>query len=95
MTDCTSDISNDRHENPEAANEYVSRSISPDSSSNMNSDSNASKSVTGVTPMDCETPKGNSNQTNQHTEDEDDPVVHEIPVFLAKSLSKQLFLYQV
>lgn len=27
--------------------------------------------------------------------DEDDPIVEEIPVFLAKSLAKQLFLLQV
>ena len=61
----------------------------------MNSDSNTSNSVTGVTPMDCETPKGSSKHSHQHSVDEDDPVVHEIPVFLAQSLAKQLFLYQV
>ena len=32
---------------------------------------------------------------NKDIEEEDDPVVHEIPVFLAQSLAKQLFLYQV
>lgn len=31
---------------------------------------------------------------NKDVEEEDDPVVHEIPVFLAQSLAKQLFLYQ-
>jgi len=39
--------------------------------------------------MDCDTP----NNMPQNSDD-DDPVVHEIPVFLAKSLAKQLFLYQ-
>ena len=61
----------------------------------MNSDSNPSKSVTGITPMDCETPKDNAKHEHQQSADENDPVVHEIPVFLAQSLAKQLFLYQV
>ena len=40
--------------------------------------------------MECDA----SNNTPPNADD-DDPVVHEIPVFLAKSLAKQLFLYQV
>jgi len=55
----------------------------------MNDNSNIAKVEQGATPMDCDTP----NNMPQNSDD-DDPVVHEIPVFLAKSLAKQLFLYQ-
>jgi len=55
----------------------------------MNDNSNIPKVEQGATPMDCDTP----NNMPQNSDD-DDPVVHEIPVFLAKSLAKQLFLYQ-
>jgi len=55
----------------------------------MNDNSNIAKVEQGATPMDCNTP----NNMPQNSDD-DDPVVHEIPVFLAKSLAKQLFLYQ-
>ena len=55
--------------------------------------SKMTKSEPGATPMECDIPKDISNH-NQNIDD-DDPVVHEIPVFLAKSLAKQLFLYQV
>ena len=61
----------------------------------MSSNLNATSSVTGVTPMDCETPICVTKEENQTILNEDDPVVHEIPVFLAQSLAKQLFLYQV
>ena len=59
----------------------------------MNSDTDQSESTKGNTSMDCDTPKENHCKGNQGPDD--DPVVHEIPVFLAKSLAKQLFLYQV
>lgn len=55
----------------------------------MNDNSNIPKVEQGATPMECDTP----NNMPQNSDD-DDPVVHEIPVFLAKSLAKQLFLYQ-
>jgi len=54
--------------------------------------SKMTKSEPGATPMECDIPKDISNH-NQDIDD-NDPVVHEIPVFLAKSLAKQLFLYQ-
>jgi len=56
----------------------------------MNDHSNIPKVEKGAIPMECDTP----NNTTSNADD-DDPVVHEIPVFLAKSLAKQLFLYQV
>ena len=55
----------------------------------MNDHSNIPKVEQGATPMECDTPN------NTPSNADDDPVVHEIPVFLAKSLAKQLFLYQV
>ena len=61
----------------------------------MNYSTNKGKSEDGVEPMDCHMPKSNQNRGNDNADNEDDPVVHEIPVFLAQSLSKQLFLYQV
>ena len=59
----------------------------------MSSDANIPKSEPGATPMECDIPNELSN--NGQNNDNDDPVVHEIPVFLAKSLAKQLYLYQV
>ena len=56
----------------------------------MNDHSKIPKVEQGATPMECDA----SNNTPPNADD-DDPVVHEIPVFLAKSLAKQLFLYQV
>ena len=46
----------------------------------------------GVTMSENHTP--DSNRTPEVV-DEDDPVVHEIPVFLAQSLANELFLFQV
>ena len=34
-------------------------------------------------------------KANEEGDEEDDPVVHEIPVFLAKRLQDQLYLFQV
>ena len=54
------------------------------------------KSENKATPMECHMSNSHENFRNEHTDKkDDDPVVHEIPVFLAKSLAKQLFLYQV
>ena len=58
----------------------------------MNYIKNTEKPAKGAVPMDCHMPKNNH---NPEISDNDDPVVHEIPVFLAQSLAKQLFLYQV
>lgn len=50
-----------------------------------------------------ETMNGNANgteataagTTQQNSAEDDDPVIHEIPVFLAKTLAGQLCLFQV
>lgn len=94
MVDTRSDIATDTKINRETANEYsLNSTISI--SSNMNSHTNSRKTISGVTPMDCDESKCNPVTDNQPNVEEEDPVVHEIPVFLAQSLAKQLFLYQV
>ena len=59
----------------------------------MNNSSDLPKVEPSSSPMECDIQNNVSNESKNI--DDDDPVVHEIPVFLAKSLAKQLFLYQV
>jgi hypothetical protein len=39
--------------------------------------------------------KKSAEKVQNDAENEEDPIVHEIPVFLSKSLSQQLYLFQV
>ena len=57
----------------------------------MNLNANLSKAK-GVPVSENHTPDSNK---RLEIVDEDDPVVHEIPVFLAQSLANELFLFQV
>ena len=59
----------------------------------MNNSSDIPKVEPSSSPMECDIQNNVSNESKNI--DDDDPIVHEIPVFLAKSLAKQLFLYQV
>ena len=59
----------------------------------MNNSSDLPKVEPSSSPMECDIQNNVSNESKNI--DDDDPIVHEIPVFLAKSLAKQLFLYQV
>ena len=59
----------------------------------QNNSSDLPKVEPSSSPMECDIQNNVSNESKNI--DDDDPVVHEIPVFLAKSLAKQLFLYQV
>ena len=52
------------------------------------SDDGANAKDTNSDPMDHDGAPGDDG-------DEDDPVVHEIPVFIAKSLQNNLYLFQV
>lgn len=60
----------------------------------MNNSSDLPKVEPSSSPMECDIQNNVSNES-KNIDDDDDPIVHEIPVFLAKSLAKQLFLYQV
>ena len=46
-------------------------------------------------PMENTNHLAEQSNASKETNENDDPVVHEIPVFLAQSLAKQLFMFQV
>ena len=96
MLDDETDQLNGTHNHQLSSSEYDSGLICyPPFTKEMNYSTNTRNSAEGHVPMDCHTPKSHPNRGNENADNEDDPVVHEIPVFLAQSLAKQLFLYQV
>lgn len=94
MVDSENNQVNGRQNVQLTSNENDAGSVSSSHANKMNCDSVPTASTERPAPLDGDTPKGNLKQENKNAEDEDDPVVHEIPVFLAQSLAKQLFLYQ-
>ena len=96
MLDCAANNKVTQQKNtPAASNKYNSGSVYFNVEDKMNCNTHIETSGSGASTMDCDMQKGPPKQEPLSPQDEDDPVVHEIPVFLAQSLSKQLFLYQV